>query len=242
MRKVSRSPYTVMSEVSGACTLGRIIGRIALVRMRTSNPLDKASPAWFWTYLPNLLFAKEGQFIGPQHLHATLTETLCGAGATYLYARYQAGGWEAVLGAVRNPLPSTEQLLHPSKVDQDFPVNVAVPDWPEDEYGDENPFGKVTMVYEDVLGEQTIHYLLLERGVEPLQARLAAIGWDGDRMRIYDHENGQRIVVWRSVWDRDVDAEQFATAIAPKGIEPRAFRVERHGRVVDAFNDNQSAK
>lgn len=33
--------------------------------------LDKASPAWFWSYGPNLLFAKEGAFLGPQHLHAT---------------------------------------------------------------------------------------------------------------------------------------------------------------------------
>lgn len=174
----------------------------------------------------------------PKHMHATLTETPCGAGARFLYARYQAGGWEAVLRAVRSPLPSTEQLMHPSKVDQDFPVNVAVPDWPKDEYGAEDPFGKATMTYEDMLGEQTIYRLLLERGVDETQALLAAVGWDGDRMRIYEHENGERIIVWRSVWDREVDAEQFSTAIAPKGIEPRAFRVERYGRVVDAVSTN----
>lgn len=174
----------------------------------------------------------------PQHMHATLTETPCGAGARFLYARYLAGGWEAVLRAVRSPLPSTEQLMHPSKVDQDFPVNVAVPDWPKDEYGAENPFGQATMTYEDMLGEQTIYRMLIERGVEQTQAQLAAVGWDGDRMRIYEHESGEQIIVWRSVWDREVDAQQFATAIAPKGIEPRAFRVERYGRVVDAVSTN----
>ncbi len=173
-----------------------------------------------------------------QHLHASLTEMPCGEGARFLYAQYQAGGWQAVLRAVRNPQSSTEQLMHPSKVDQDFPVNVAVPDWPKDEYGAENPFGAATMDYEDVLGEQTIYRLLLERGVEQGRARLASVGWDGDRLRIYTHENGERIIIWRSVWDRDVDAEQFANAIAPKGIEPRAFRVRRHGRVVDAVSTN----
>jgi len=172
----------------------------------------------------------------PQHLHATLTETPCGAGAVYLYRRYQADGWGAVLRAVRTPLPSTEQLLHPSKVDQDFPVNVNLPAWPVDEYDAPNPLGKATVVYEDVLGEQTIHLLLLERGTEAAQAFVAAVGWDGDRIRIYEHESGERVVVWRSVWDRELDAEQFAAAIAPKGIEPRAFRVERHGRVVDAIS------
>lgn len=172
----------------------------------------------------------------PQHLHATLTETPCGAGAVYLHRRYEAGGWSAVLKAVRTPLPSTEQLMHPPKVDQDFPVNVAVPAWPEDEYEAPDPLGKATVVYEDVLGEQTIHRLLLERGTEPEQAFIAAVGWDGDRLRIYQHESGERVVVWRSVWDREVDAEQFAAAIAPKGIEPRAFRVERHGRVIDAVS------
>lgn len=174
----------------------------------------------------------------PQHLHATLTETPCGAGARYLYERWRAGGWSAVLKAVRTPLPSTEQLMHPSKVDQDFPVNVALPDWPEDEYDAPDPIGKATLVHQDVLGELTIHRLLLERGVDPTQAFVAAVGWDGDRLRIYEHESGERVVIWRSVWDRELDAEQFAAAIAPKGIEPRAFRVERHGRVVDAVSTN----
>lgn len=172
----------------------------------------------------------------PQHLHATLTETPCGAGAVHLYARHRQGGWPAVLKAVRTPLPSTEQLMHPSKVDQDFPVNVALPGWPQDEFEAPDPIGKATLVYEDVLGEQTIHRMLLERGTEPEVAFLAAVGWDGDRVRIYQHESGQRVVLWRSVWDRELDAEQFAAAIAPKGIEPRAFRVERHGRVVDAVS------
>jgi hypothetical protein len=172
----------------------------------------------------------------PQHLHATLTETLCGAGAVYLHQRYEAGGWSAVLKAVRTPLPSTEQLMHPAKVDQDFPVNVTVPAWPEDEFEAPDPLGKATVVYDDVLGEQTIHRLLLERGAEPQQALIAAVGWDGDRLRIYQHDSGERVVVWRSVWDRELDAEQFAAAIAPKGIEPRAFRVERHGRVIDAVS------
>lgn len=172
----------------------------------------------------------------PQHLHATLTDTPCGAGALYLHRRYEADGWGGVLRAVRTPLPSTEQLLHSSKVDQDFPVNVNLPAWPVDEYEAPDPLGKATVVYEDVLGEQTIHRLLLERGTEPAQAFVAAVGWDGDRMRIYEHESGERVVVWRSVWDRELDAEQFAAAIAPKGIEPRAFRVERHGRVVDAIS------
>lgn len=172
----------------------------------------------------------------PQHLYATLAELPCGAGAVYLLGRYRSGGWGAVLRAVRTPPPSTEQLLHPTKIDQDFPVNVSLPAWPEDEYEAPDPLGKAKVVYEDMLGEQTIHRLLLERGTEPAQAFVAAVGWDGDRLRIYEHESGERVVVWRSVWDREVDAEQFAAAIAPKGLEPRAFRVERHGRVIDAVS------
>jgi len=172
----------------------------------------------------------------PQHMHATLTELPCGDGTRFLYRRYQAGGWPAVLRAVRTPPPSSEQLMHPSKLDQDFPVNVAAPEWPKDAYGDEQPFGAATLTYQDILGEQTIYRLLVERGVEDRLARLASVGWDGDELRIYEHENGARIVIWRSVWDREIDAQQFATAIAPKGIEPRAFRVRRHGRVVDAVS------
>ncbi|MEM7156995.1 MAG: hypothetical protein AAF799_29355 [Myxococcota bacterium] len=171
----------------------------------------------------------------PLHLHATLTETLCGPGAEFLYARYREGGWGAVLRAVRSPPPSTEQLIHPSKIDLDFPVNVGQPGWPEDD-GEDDYIGSAKLVYEDVMGELTMHRMLLERGVDPEQAQLAVVGWDGDLLRIYEHVSGERVVIWRSAWDREIDAQQFAAAIAPKGIEPRAFRVERHGRVVDAVS------
>ena len=171
----------------------------------------------------------------PTELFATLTSTPCGPGARFLFGRYRDGGWPAVLRAVRTPPPSSEQLMHPAKLDQDFPVNVSLPGWPEDEYEAAEPIGPATLVHEDVLGELTIHRLLLERGVEPVEAMRAAVGWDGDRLRVYEHASG-RVVLWRSAWDRELDAQQFAAAIAPKGIEPRAFRVERHGRVVDAVS------
>lgn len=171
----------------------------------------------------------------PLHLHATLTETLCAAGAEFLFARYREGGWAALLRAVRNPPPSTEQLIHASKVDLDFPVNVSLPGWPEDD-GEDDYMGSAKLVYEDVMGELTMHRMLLERGVDPAQAQLAAVGWDGDLLRVYEHVSGERVFIWRSAWDREIDAQQFAAAIAPKGIEPRAFRVERHGRVVDAVS------
>ncbi|MEX1365005.1 MAG: hypothetical protein AB1Z98_17890 [Nannocystaceae bacterium] len=171
----------------------------------------------------------------PTELFATLTETPCGPGSAYLWEKYVDGGWAAVLRAVRSPPVSSEQLMHPAKIDQDFPVNVALPRWPDDEFGDENPYGEATLVHEDMVGELTIHRLLLERGVDPGDAMRAAVGWDGDRVRTYEHASG-RVIIWRSAWDREVDAQQFAAAIAPKGIEPRAFRVERHGRVVDAVS------
>ncbi len=172
----------------------------------------------------------------PQHLHATLTEQLCGAGARYLYDRYREGSWDLVLKSARTPPPSTEQLMHAAKVGKDFPANVALPGWPDPDDNPAAPIGDAKQTYEDVLGELTIHRLLLERGVDPTQAYLAAVGWDGDKLRIYERPSGELVMIWRSVWDREQDAEQFAAAIAPKGIEPRAFRVERHGRVVDAVS------
>lgn len=174
--------------------------------------------------------------IEPTHLHATFADTLCSAGGRFLYGRYRDGGWPAVLRSVRNPPPTSEQLMHPAKVDLDFPVHVSLPNWPGDEYDADEPIGKADKIYEDVIGELTMHRLLVERGVEPTDALRAVVGWDGDLVQIYKHESGEQIILWRSAWDREVDAEQFAAAIAPKGIEPRAFRVERHGRVVDAVS------
>ena len=157
-------------------------------------------------------------------------DTPCEAGVRWLKQKYDEHGWENVVTAVRQPPDSTEQLLHPEKIGVDFESHVGLPRWPKDA-------GEATMLHDDVIGELTIMRLLRERGIEDKQATLAAVGWDGDRLRVFATGAGKRVLVWRSVWDRDKDALQFAQAVAPKKAgTPHAFRVTQTGRVVDCIS------
>jgi hypothetical protein len=147
-------------------------------------------------------------------------EVTCAAGGRTLAAIARDGGWPAALRAVETPPRSTEQLLHPDKRGSDEPARV---DLPELEPGD------AELVFDDTLGELAIARLLRERGLRSGSAWRSAIGWDGDRLRVYRRADGSRAIAWRSVWDREKDARQFARA-----IEGASVVVVREGRVVDA--------
>ena len=154
----------------------------------------------------------------------------CAPGVAYVATLHAAGGWQAVLAAFGQPPTSTEQLLHPRKLGTDFPVNVELPPWPDDSANAEQ-------IQDDVVGELAIERILRERGYDDAVASKAAAGWDGDRLGMWRLPDGESVLVWRSVWDREEDAEQFAGTIAPfSQSEPRGFRIVRRGRMVDAVS------
>ncbi len=151
----------------------------------------------------------------------------CPEGARFVRDAYRRAGWPAVLRAVISPPPSTEMLRHPGKLDVDFPVNVSFPDWPEAQ------LGPAELVRDDTLGELVIERLLQERGWP--DARTAAIGWDGDRMRVWRLPSGKLVVLWRSLWDRETDGLQFRQSLTPKpDASAFAWRVAHRGRLVQA--------
>ena len=143
-------------------------------------------------------------------------------GRRLLWDRWREGGWEAVRACFDHRPVSTEQVMHPEKRGLDAPQAIELPPWPE-------ALGAAELVHEDRLGEMAIYGLLLTAGVEHGQAQLAATGWDGDRMRAYRLADGGLAVLWRTVWDREEDARQFASAVAPRGDA----RVRARGRTVD---------
>lgn len=172
---------------------------------------------------------------GPASLLGTHGNRPCAPGTAYVAARHAEGGWQSVLVAFGAPPTSTEQLLHPAKLDRDFPVHVALPPWP-------TTAGEADEIQQDVVGELAIERLLRERGYDDAVATRAAIGWDGDRLGLWRVPSGELVLVWRSVWDREEDAEQFAGAIAPfTQNEPRSFRIITRGRMVDAISSESEA-
>ncbi len=154
---------------------------------------------------------------------------------SHMLARLQAAeGWQAVVSSFGKNLASTEQLLHPEKYETDFPVPLQLPSWPDD-------VGEATLVHDDVLGELAIERLLRERGYDDTISSRSAVGWDGDRLGLWRLSNGKHVLVWRTAWDREEDAQQFIGTIAPLQPDPYGFRIAQRGRLVDAVSTDSEA-
>lgn len=153
-------------------------------------------------------------------------------GMQFAAALHGRGGWKAVTAAY-SPLPqSTEQILHLDKFDaRDLPVPVTVPD--------------VTAVlgqgwrrlFDDVSGEAGYQVILGQFLPSTAEVQRAAAGWGGDRYAVYEN-NGQAVVIQMTVWDTDLDAQQFEQAYAARtsarfgGSRPAGFVLERRERRV----------
>jgi hypothetical protein len=102
------------------------------------------------------------------------------------------GGWAAVDEAWKHPPTSTEQLLHPEKLlAHENPEIIDVPPPPRD--------GPATLVYHDVLGEESSR-LMLEEWLPRHAAEEAASHWAGDRLGVF--RDGDRVaVLWHLRYD-----------------------------------------
>jgi len=111
--------------------------------------------------------------------------------------------------AYAEPPESTEQIIDVGAwLDREVPDPVEVPDlaaalgdgWEE---VDETPVGQAIM-------RITLSYFGVERQV----ANDAAAGWGGDRSVIVAGPDDAFAVAWRSSWETDADADEFAAAYA----------------------------
>jgi hypothetical protein len=79
------------------------------------------------------------------------------------------------------------------------------------------------VINEGVLGEVLIKTFLGDGAPEE-----AAVGWGGDRYRVWD-VSGKTLLVWRSVWDSAADAREFLAAAQARMGELHAAQGQRHG-------------
>ncbi len=102
---------------------------------------------------------------------------------------------------------STEQFMHPEKylAQRDDPTIV---EWQPPPMDLSAPWKRIDT---NVLGELSL-YLLLNRFIERHKAVRASQGWDGDRLELFEHPNGNLAFILRSLWDTEEDAREFAAA------------------------------
>ena len=127
-------------------------------------------------------------------------------GLAFCASLHGRGRFDAVDNAHGDPPRSTEQVLHPERFAQrDTPTAVKLQTLPElDSAGYE-------VVREDTLGELEMGVYFGQAGTLN-EAKSAAEGWDGDRIRVYSRAGYPTAVVWLSVWDTEQDAEQAERA------------------------------
>ena len=138
-----------------------------------------------------------------------------------------AGGYSGVDALFANPPDSTEQVLHPEKLNpREAPVPVSFPDDLAKRLGD-----GWCVPLQDTLGELQLRIMLGDAaGVDSATAQAAAAGWGGDRVALIDGPDGATGVVLDTRWDTDADAGEYAAALA--GIVPKLQALGRSASIL----------
>lgn len=127
-------------------------------------------------------------------------------GARFVEAVRRKSGERGVDELFTRPPASSEQILHPEKYFQN--------EGPRDISLSEGAFNSNgwQLVTSTRLGEIGVRGLLMA-GVSEKDATRAAAGWGGDRAFLFERSGGgQSLFVWKTVWDKATDAEEFFRA------------------------------
>jgi hypothetical protein len=126
-------------------------------------------------------------------------------GARFVEAVRRKEGERGVDNLFLHPPASSEQILHPEKLAAgELPREVRLS---EDEFA-QSGWRSVTST---PLGEIGVRGLLMA-GVNRETAVRAAAGWGGDRAYLFERAQSAPLFVWKSVWDKQTDADEFFRA------------------------------
>ena len=126
-------------------------------------------------------------------------------GARFIETVRRVRGERGVDELFHRPPASTEQILHPEKYQaQEAPREVLI---------DEAAFNAAgwKSATSTPLGEIGVRGLLMA-GVSDKDAVRAAAGWGGDRAYLFEKAGSAPLFVWKTVWDKATDAEEFFDA------------------------------
>jgi hypothetical protein len=138
---------------------------------------------------------------------------------------FQQGGYGGIDALYGDPPASTEQVLHPEKLDsREAPAEVAFPDDLAASLGD-----GWAVALQDTFGEYQLGILVGDAagGASPTEA---VAGWGGDRAAWITGPDGASAAVIDTRWDTVTDAEEFATALG--GYVSRLEAAGRSGAVL----------
>ena len=165
-----------------------------------------ASPAEAADLFGRLPLEWSGPFYGPYRRAEEFVE------------RLMSWGDPNVINRMLRDLPdSTEQLLHTEKYDTDeqpldlSPLQPLLDAAVSDEWARAGAPLLVDGRDQDTLGELYLRLLISASTGRETEASAAAAGWGGDRLHIFERDDGAALVVWAIAFD---DAEEHAEGIA----------------------------
>ncbi len=170
------------------------------------SPLDLADLPDFASQMRPALAAMAGQFPALRDAPRLLRESLLFPyveGAGFVQEAWRRGEERSSVLGARLPL-STEQVLSPEhrlSDPPDHPTEVRLP-----------PPDGSRVLYENSLGQLEVGVLLEELLGEG--AKASAVGWDGDRFILVEGPQGERGLIWASVWDDTSARDGFLSAMA----------------------------
>lgn len=207
-------------------------GQATLVSIRVLSPdTDVTASPEFWSEYRTMISQQQSSMPVFARAPLIIRETLL---FPYLDGAEFMRWWST--SPLRDTVPygprmpvSTEQVLHPDRyLAHDAPVPVRFTDGP-------------APMYEDMLGELEIRVLQAQqRGRNAVVAGAGAIGWGGDRYRVYDTPHGPALV-WYIVWDDARAGERF---LAQTGAGLRAVARPGYRTTVDgvALGDRSATR
>ena len=168
------------------------------------------------------------------------------SGLRFAHTLLMRGSYGEIDKAFRRAPRSTEEILHPEKyliAKQDFEKIDAASLIPK------NVPAGLQPSYQDSLGEFSISTLLANFVTDKNVAALAAAGWGGDTVAVFEDKTaGKRYVAWKTLWDSEKDADEFfqsytgalakvdikcGVQLPPHSVLPGAVHFSKSGKVVD---------
>ncbi|MFB6184253.1 MAG: Hvo_1808 family surface protein [Haloarculaceae archaeon] len=174
-----------------------------------------------------------GSTSGPGHMGLYLASIFPYTdGSGFVRSLRARGGWDAVNAAYTDSPVSSEQIIHPKRYPGDRPVTVTIRDSPDAGWQRVRPPGPDYDRLGQALMSTMFMYTLYDsynrtavvsprdvlnvdpsgdvNATDPLNYGLTYTdGWDGDRLLVY-RRGTETAYVWKSVWESDRDAAEFA--------------------------------
>jgi hypothetical protein len=181
--------------------------------MNVQHRLEEGEAAWSRLTPDDAARIEESRFSAYRREFGTLfppllTETFIFRyrdGARLVEMARRRGGERAVDELFTRSPASSEQVLHPEKYFANEP--------PREVQIDEARLASAgwSITTSTPLGELGVRGLLL-KSLSRREAERAAAGWGGDRAYLFERDGGDTLFVWKSVWDRTEDAQEFFRA------------------------------